>query len=112
MPQPPDTGRTDGSSITLHRHVLEAQRRHADARGELSLLLLQLAFAGKILSHALRRAALTGRLGLTGDRNTQGEDVKKLDAFANDVLVEAFARTEAPGPGGQRGGSLGRPLGP
>ena len=97
MAQPPVTGRTDGSSVTLHRHVLEAQRRHADARGELSVLLLQLAFAGKILSHALRRAALTGHLGLTGERNPQGEEVKKLDEFANDVLVEAFARTELVG---------------
>jgi fructose-1,6-bisphosphatase I len=93
----PPAGRTDGSSVTLHRHVLDAQRRHADARGELTVLLLQLAFAGKILSHALRRAALTGRLGLTGERNPQGEEVKKLDEFANDVLVEAFARTELVG---------------
>lgn len=96
-PHSPAPGRTDGSSVTLHRHVLDEQRRHAEASGELTVLLLQLAFAGKILSHALRRAAITGRLGRTGDRNTQGEEVKKLDEFANDVLVEAFARTELVG---------------
>lgn len=92
-----EAGRTDGSAITLDRHVLATQRRHSGARGELSMLLLQLAFSGKILSHAVRRAALAGHVGLVGTRNAGGEEVKKLDAFANDVLVEAFARTELVG---------------
>jgi fructose-1,6-bisphosphatase I len=87
-------GLTDASRITLGRHILEAQRQHEGARGELSVILLQLAFAGKIFSHALRRAAFAGRLGATGERNIQGEQTKKLDAFGNDVIVEAFARTE------------------
>jgi fructose-1,6-bisphosphatase I len=67
--------------MTLGRHIVECQRQHPRARGELSVLLIQLAVAGKIFSHALRRAALTGDLGLTGDRNVQGEATKKLDAF-------------------------------
>jgi fructose-1,6-bisphosphatase I len=88
---------TDASRMTLGRHVLEAQRRLPAARGELSVLLLQLAFAGKIFSHALRRAVFAGQLGHTGDRNVQGERVKKLDAFGNQVVLEAFARTELVG---------------
>jgi fructose-1,6-bisphosphatase I len=87
-------GTTDASRMTLSRHILEVQRRHPEAHGELSVLLLQIAFAGKIFSHALRRAAFSGRLGVTGEQNVQGEATKKLDAFGNDVLVEAFARTE------------------
>jgi fructose-1,6-bisphosphatase I len=70
------------------------QRQHPGARGELSVLLLQLAFAGKIFSHALRRAAFADRLGSTGAHNIQGEATKKLDDFGNDVILEAFARTE------------------
>jgi len=88
---------TDASRMTLGRHVLEAQRRLPAARGELSVLLLQLAFAGKIFSHMLRRAAFAGQLGVTGDVNVQGEHVKKLDRFGNQVLLEAFARTELVG---------------
>jgi fructose-1,6-bisphosphatase I len=90
----PNAGLTDASRMTLGRHVLEMQRQHPGARGELSVLLLQLAFAGKIFSHALRRAAFADRLGSTGGRNVQGEATKKLDDFGNAVIVEAFARTE------------------
>ncbi|CAN5403942.1 class 1 fructose-bisphosphatase [soil metagenome] len=89
-----DEGRTDASRVTLGRHVIEMQRQHPGARGELSVLLLQLAFAGKIFSHALRRAAFADRLGSTGGHNVQGEATKKLDDFGNDVILEAFARTE------------------
>jgi fructose-1,6-bisphosphatase I len=80
--------------MTLARHILESQRRYPRARGELSVVLLQLAFAGKIFSHALRRAAFAGRLGATGARNVQGEATKKLDVFGNEAIVEAFARNE------------------
>lgn len=86
--------RPDGGWMTLARHILESQRQHARARGELSVVLLQLAFAGKIFSHALRGAALTGRLGTTGDRNVQGEATKKLDMFGNETILETFARNE------------------
>jgi len=82
------------SGMTLGRHIVECQRQHPRARGELSLLLMQMAFAGKIFSHALLRSALDGRLGPTGDRNVQGEATKKLDVFGNDTIVEAFARSE------------------
>lgn len=84
----------DGRAMTLSRYILESQRHEPRARGELSVVLLQLAFAGKIFSHALRRSALDGRLGPTGDRNVQGEATKKLDVFGNDTIVEAFARSE------------------
>lgn len=90
----PREGTTDASRMTLGRHILESQRQHPGARGELSVVLMQLAFAGKIFSHALRRAAFANQLGVTGERNIQGEETKKLDAFGNDVIVEAFARTE------------------
>jgi fructose-1,6-bisphosphatase I len=89
-----DARRAEGGRMTLSRHILESQREHPRARGELSVVLLQLAFAGKIFSHALRRAALTGQLGMTGGHNVQGEATKKLDVFGNQTMVEAFAHSE------------------
>jgi len=80
--------------MTFARHVLEIQRKHARATGELSTVLLQVAFAGKIFAHALRRAALEGQLGVTGDINVQGEATRKLDVFGNRTIVDAFARNE------------------
>ena len=94
MTRTDDARGTSGAGITLSRHILEVQRRHPRARGELSVVLLQLAFAGKIFSHALRRAAFAGRLGATGSRNVQGEATKKLDVFGNQTIVDAFARNE------------------
>lgn len=72
---------TAGGRMTFGRHILESQRQHPRARGELSVVLLQLAFAAKIFSHALGRAALEGQLGQTGERNVQGEATKKLDVL-------------------------------
>ena len=36
--------------VTLQRHILESQRHHPGASGELSVLLTQVAYAGKIFS--------------------------------------------------------------
>ena len=80
--------------VTLQRHILESQRRHQEATGELSVLLTQIAYAGKIFAHALGRAALVGRLGPTGGTNVQGEVTKKLDVFGNETIIDAFATSE------------------
>lgn len=79
--------------MTLGRHIIECQIQHPQATGELSVLLTQLAYAGKIFAAELRRAALVGGLGLTGDVNVQGEATKKLDVFGNRTIIEAFAQT-------------------
>jgi len=80
--------------VTLQRHILESQQRHPGATGELSVLLAQVAYAGKIFAHALGRAPLVGRLGATGGTNVQGEVTKKLDVFGNETIVDAFATSE------------------
>lgn len=77
--------------VTLQRHILESQRRHPEATGELSVILTQLAYAGKIFAHALGRAPLAGLLGGTGATNVQGEGTKKLDVFGNETIADAFA---------------------
>jgi fructose-1,6-bisphosphatase I len=80
-------------AVTLNRHILEEERLHPGAAGELSELLVQLGYAAKILAREIGRAALVGRLGLVGEKNATGDSQKKLDIFANDTVVEAFAQT-------------------
>jgi len=80
--------------VTLQRHILESQRRHPGASGELSVLLTQVAYAGKIFAHAVGRAPLSGHLGVTGGSNVQGEATKKLDVFGNETIVDAFAMSD------------------
>ena len=76
--------------ITLDRFILEAQQVSPGATGELSLLLMRFGVAGKRIANALSRAGLTGALGSAGSQNVQGEEQKKLDVVANEILVETF----------------------
>ena len=52
-----------------------------------------MAEAGVRIADELARAALIGQLGTTGEINVQGEKVKKLDVWANDVVVAALDAT-------------------
>ncbi len=76
--------------VTLTRHVYEEQRLHPEATGELSGILNQIALAAKIVSREVTKAGLVEILGLTGEENVQGEEVRKLDEFAQDVFYAAF----------------------
>ncbi len=76
--------------ITLETHVRNAGG--PDAR-DLATLLRDLAVGAKIIASELAHAALVGQLGTTGETNVQGEKVKKLDAWANDVIVQAIEAT-------------------
>ena len=63
-----------------------------DAAG-LALVVRAIAAAGVQIADELARAALIGQLGTTGETNVQGEKVKKLDVWANDVVVAALDAT-------------------
>jgi fructose-1,6-bisphosphatase I len=76
---------------TIYRHIIEEERLIPEATGQLSDLLTDIALACKIISLEVNRAGLVDILGLTGDENVQGEEVKKLDVYANDVL-KSFMR--------------------
>jgi len=75
---------------TLAEHL--AERRGADANA-VGSLVTAVAEAGVRIADELARAALIGQLGTTGEVNVQGEKVKKLDVWANDVVVAALDAT-------------------
>lgn len=71
----------------------ESYRRDTPAQAtadEARALLDPICSAAKRLAQVLRRTGLNGLGGGTGAVNVQGEDVKRLDQHANDLLVEAF----------------------
>lgn len=76
--------------LTLDRFILEEQRSFPGSTGELSLLFMRLGVAGKRIASALARAGLSGELGSAGTDNVQGEEQKKLDVLANEILLETF----------------------
>lgn len=80
----------DSHVVTIERHIIEAERQHPDARGAFSNILYDIALAAKIISREVNKAGLAEILGRTGDVNVQGEEVMKLDEFANDVIFRAL----------------------
>ena len=84
----------DHDCTTLSRHVLQQlQSFSADAQ-DLSALMNRIALAGKLIARRLSRAGLMeGVLGFTGNVNVQGESVKKMDVYANDVFISVFKQS-------------------
>ncbi|RMD50449.1 MAG: class 1 fructose-bisphosphatase [Ignavibacteria bacterium] len=78
------------SFMTLQRHIIEGERRHPEATGELSALLSDLSLAAKVISLEVNKAGLVDVLGFTGDENVHGEQVKKLDVFAHETMIKAM----------------------
>jgi fructose-1,6-bisphosphatase I len=76
--------------ITLNHHIMEQERQYPEATGEFTGLLTQMALAAKIIAREVNKAGLANILGFTGERNVQGEAVRKLDVFANETVLKAF----------------------
>lgn len=77
--------------ITANRFIYEEQRQFPQATGEFSEILTQLALAAKIVSREVNRAGLVDVVGKVGDMNVQGEEVQKLDVYANDQFIKALS---------------------
>lgn len=78
---------------TLREHVLSGMRAAPGATGQFTSLLNHLSLAVRIITSRVRSAGLAGMLGYTGETNVQGEEVQKLDAYANDVLLNVLGRS-------------------
>jgi fructose-1,6-bisphosphatase I len=76
--------------MTLNRFLVERQRQHPGASGRFTRFMGQIGTVAKIISNYMRRAAIEGLIGQTGEDNVQGERVKILDDLGNRVFVEAF----------------------
>lgn len=76
--------------ISVERHIADQQHIHEGATGAFSRLLRDLTLAVRVVSREVRRAGLGDMLGLTGGENVHGEQVKKLDIFANEIIVRAM----------------------
>ncbi len=75
-------------SITITQHILQQQRENPQATGAFTTLLNELVVAAKVISREVNKAGLADILGATGDINVQGEQVQKLDMYANQVVID------------------------
>ncbi|WP_315789376.1 class 1 fructose-bisphosphatase [Fischerella sp. JS2] len=84
----------DRDCTTLSRHVLQQLQTFSPQAQDLSTLMNRIALAGKLIARRLSRAGLMeGVLGFTGETNVQGESVKKMDVYANDVFIAVFKQS-------------------
>lgn len=85
--------RMEGLGITVIEHLLMHQKESPAATGQFTRLLSELIFSAKIIAREVKKAGLVDILGLTGDINIQGEQVRKLDEFSNRVLIYRMQRS-------------------
>jgi fructose-1,6-bisphosphatase I len=74
--------------MTLDEFTIQQLRDFPQATGELSGLLRSIGLACKRINAEVNRAGLVDILGALGVENVQGEEVQKLDQFANHALID------------------------
>ncbi len=76
--------------VTLGRFIIESERQSPGATGALSNILYDLTLAAKLIHREVSKAGLVDILGMTGAENVHGEEVRKLDEYAHDVMFNAM----------------------
>ncbi len=80
--------------ISLDEFIIARQTDFPYATGELSKLLRDIGLAAKIVNEQVNKAGLVNILGSYGQKNIHGEQVQKLDVYANTILKEVLTASE------------------
>jgi fructose-1,6-bisphosphatase I len=75
---------------TLNDFIIQRQKDFPFARGELSSLLHHIGTAAKMVNKKINKAGLVDMIGNSGVVNIQGENQQKLDAYADEVFINAL----------------------
>lgn len=81
---------TSRGIVTIGRHIVEQERRFPEATGAFSNILYEIALAAKIISREVNKAGLVDILGEANRTNVHGEDVRKLDVYADEVIFKSL----------------------
>lgn len=76
---------------TLGEFINEQQTAFPYAKGDLTRLLNHIGVGSKIVNREVNAAGLVDILGKAGKTNIQGEDVMKLDEFANERFIKVLS---------------------
>ncbi|HEX5743243.1 MAG TPA: class 1 fructose-bisphosphatase [Flavobacteriaceae bacterium] len=80
--------------ITLGEFIIDKQEEFKYSSGELSKLINSIRLAAKVVNYEVNKAGLVDILGATSTINIQGEQQQKLDAYANEVFMQALINRE------------------
>lgn len=76
--------------ITLEQFIIQQERDFPYATGQLSKIIRDIVLASRMINREVNKAGLVDIIGLTGDVNVQGEQVQKLDIFADEQMIDAL----------------------
>lgn len=76
--------------VSLSDFATRQLQQPATEDNDLPALLNDISEAVKQISFEVNRAALDGNLGITGSVNVQGEEVEKLDQYANEIFIRTL----------------------
>lgn len=76
--------------VTLDEFIIRRQKDFPFASGELTGLLRDIGVAAKIVNREVNKAGLINILGAAGGDNATGDEVQKLDLYANEKLIECL----------------------
>jgi len=75
---------------TLEQFIIQQEQNFPYATGQLSKIIRDIVLAARMVNREVNKAGLVDIIGLTGDINAQGEEVQKLDIFANEEMIDAL----------------------
>ena len=79
--------------VTLDEFIIRRQKDFPFASGELTNLLRDIGVAAKIINREVNKAGLVSILGVAGSENTSGDEVQKLDLYANEKVIECLKQS-------------------
>ena len=82
---------SDRKLKTLEQFIIDREQDFPFATGEFSQLIRDIGLAARIVNREVNKAGLVDILGFDGSTNVQGEEVMKLDVFANDHFIDALS---------------------
>ncbi|MBI5789080.1 MAG: class 1 fructose-bisphosphatase [Candidatus Schekmanbacteria bacterium] len=83
----------EGQTLSLAAHLRDEQKKNPKITNGLISLLGEMASASKAISRDVNRAGLVGILGLANKVNVQGEEVKKLDEYSNEIVRAQMSKS-------------------
>lgn len=77
--------------VTLDEFIIRTEKQNPGSSGSFSRLLRDIGIAAKIVNREVNKAGLVNILGVEGSTNSTGDDVQKLDIFANEKFIETLS---------------------
>lgn len=79
---------------TLDEFIIKSQKKYTNSTGQLTRLLRDIGVAAKIVNREVNKAGLVNILGTAeGASNSSGDQVQKLDLFANEVMLDCLSNS-------------------